>query len=262
MTTTPAVTHQPGATCAIVQAITEIYGSGIYADEDDPAYCVKVGRGETECVLDEVVYYIMMTRLEFARADMQQDLSRLQHIIAGWRMETPHACYKAIIDATLGKSRRARQHLMQLHELAKSTERYLSLYISRVARTTADPSINVTLPGQLTSPDGDLEADPAALHRAAGAFITYINTLNINSLLRTRYPPVPPLLAPPQVALPATVRANATTLDEARAALADHLAVANVAAAVERYHCAVIVHLRAIYDVYQKITEQIAASMA
>ena len=51
---------------------------------------------------------------------------------------------------------------------------------------------------------------------------------------------------------------DALTKDiDARAALTEHLRIANIAAAVERYHCDIIARLGEVYDIYKKITEQI-----
>jgi hypothetical protein len=278
------------SSCAIRSAITEIYGSGVYADEDDPTYCIKVGRAETEYVLDEVAYHIMMTRLEFARAEVRGDHARLNEMIRRWYTRTGFDShvnpqqYDAIIAETLGRSKHARHHLEQLHELAKHTESYLSLFIAKAARSSPTAGINISIPRLPPAAlPADLETNPHALAAAAGALVKYVNALDVSSIVTVNKthipaPPPPPIITDILTSSAINTRSDTSSainthsdtssainthsdtssaITTARAALAEYMRIANVAAVVERYHRDIIMYLSGVYDIYKKIIEQI-----
>jgi hypothetical protein len=159
----------------------------------------------------------------------------------------------------------------QMNNLRELLSAMVDLIISKINRLRNQP-INITLPGQLPEIDAIIAYRPDILTRVCNNLITYVNEINVNSLLKTPLTVSVPLVVSFSGSEPGTVNTErvqkALHIDVAHDAagyikimdetLEFEMEIADHIHALERYHCTVINALNPAYHVCQQIINGLA----
>jgi hypothetical protein len=250
--------------CPIITAISEIRGGGIYADDmEQTTYStIKLGGSDAPItfVCNDIIYYMMVRKLEFARFKLTKPSlllckNKAQRMFSGILGRDYAAVYVHILDTAIKK----KYIYCQFTRLVNLIGRLEQLIISAVESAKEDVALNVSLPDIFLLPNVDklIVYRTDVLHDVVNGIIQYINRLNINILL-----PEPLRLSIDKVDKYEGITLNmaekvpsihadssAAYIDQMAVVLSHEMIVAEYARAVEEYHCYVINHMNKVFDV-------------
>jgi len=246
--------------CPVVKVIREIRGAG-YSDESDDNVIIVGGSEGLIAVSDNVSFYIMSRKMELARFELTRPTpaacqAKYKSMFRGVVGHDNYHNYVRIIDKVFNRDHMYKQ-FSRLMELIDDIEELIVAKVGTLAR--AGKSANVTLP-TIALPehiDSVIMYNPALLCIVVNQIIKYINSMKINSLLKTpvtgQIDPVPKFDAEEpdmKIVIQPVASADAAALGDL---LEQEMIVANYVKLVEQYHCLVINHINKVYDVCYKI---------
>jgi hypothetical protein len=282
--------------CPIVSAIREIRGGGgdgsasaggdaggdgdgstpIYFDgaEETSERVIKVGGADSaEIVCDHVMFYMMSRKMALARFEMAHPEPRecakvAAEMFRGIAGEDYETAYPRIVDAAISRSHLYNQ-FVGLIDLIGQLDEFILARVSAAAK--AGKPINVSLPNIVFLPHIDqlIIYRPDVLERAMNRIIDYMRALNINSILtepvhcELEHIPRFAVLAPDMTTLIPAITGRTTDefLEKMHAVLKHEMRVASYVAEIEKYHCDVINHMNAVYDIIKKMITRAVAGL-
>jgi len=250
--------------CPVVVAIKEIRG-GFYADESgfSDEFLVKLGGSDgEERVCDNVSFYVMKRKLEFARfklskPDQQQCEhkyhSMFDHVL--YNDNTYRQLYNDLADKLFHY---LYDQFIAMVDVIGEMEKFIAISI-QIAAIKNTP-LNLSLPDVIFLPDTDIAImrSPKELAEVTNRVIKYMNGININAIIKdpivTRLETVTEYEGP----MISDEVINSTSEDwliKMEETLKHEMNVTNVLVSVEKYHCVIINRMNDVIDRCKKIME-------
>jgi hypothetical protein len=252
--------------CPVVVAIKEIRG-GFYADESGfgDEFLVKLGGSDgIDRVCDNVSFYVMKRKLEFARfklskPNQQQCVNKyhlmFDHVLKG------DSTYRQLYDDLADKLfHYLYDQFIAMVDVIGEMEKFIAIYIQIAA--IKNMPLNLSLPDVIFLPDTDIAImrSPKELAEVTNRVIKYMNGININAIIKdpivTRLETVAEYEGP-MIGDEVVSSVSEDWLIKMEETLKHEMNVADVLVSVEKYHCVIINRMNDVIDRCKKIMKLI-----
>lgn len=191
--------------CPVILEIDAIKAGGYYHDDDSTSNVFVVGGASDASlhVCDDVDFYINMKRIEVARLEAQlrenpalvnKVAYKYNELFKWMEGATADTIIKHIMDRSQLK-KYLLDEIIKIIDMIYKLEETINFNVLRIART--GKKINVSLPN-IDLPEIDINViyDPNVLYKVLISIVTYINGVNIKSLIGQSPNKIIPVLPP------------------------------------------------------------------